>query len=119
MVRQPLSPLQKDMLDLLRDIARHGHELPSDQGLSQRLSLHLCGNVNAASLLLALVNKGYIEIDRFGYKRVVRLTDTGESTAIPDGVSIAGVDVRIGGDPCWYCGTRPDAPDEFKCRSCR
>ena len=118
-MKLPLTPLQKDMFDLLKDFARHRAEVPSDQGLAQRLGLHLCGNVNAASLLAALVNKGYIEIDRYGYKRVVRFPESGESTALPEGAAVGGAGFKMGGDPCWYCGARPDADPEFKCRNCR
>lgn len=114
-MRQPLTPLQKDMLDVLRDLARQGKECPSDNALTRRMG----AESRATDLMMSLERKGYIEVDRFGYKRVIRLTDTGESTALPDGAEINGVRLRMGGDPCWHCGAKPDAEPAFKCRRCR
>lgn len=115
MAMEPLTPLQRDLLDILRDLARRGSECPSDMALARRMG----ADCKTADVMILLQRKGYIEIDRYGYKRVIRLADTGETTALPSENPIPQAQFRFGGDPCWSCGARPDAAPEFKCRRCR
>lgn len=103
-----LSRHQQALYDVLRREARMGRVLPSNGVLADMAGYQSDGSMQTA--LEALERKGLIHVEGSRGHKIVMIVATGECTARPPAMQEK-TPARIvhGSEPCWRCGSRPDA----------